>query len=301
MLPISYGPLTFQGGGGTAGGLKYKGSVAFEELPTTGQEEGDMYNITNEFILDGKKYPAGTNVAWTGTEWDALGGTVDLSGKQDIMQFSTMPTASADNLGKIIQYTGTTTSSFTQGHFYIVVSDGATTPTYSWQEISFGGEETITITYGDTSAETIAKWQILYDAANNNKPMNAFIISGNYIYVLNGIYNKRRYNFSAFVSNKSRLNPVGYDCVDGVLIISDDKVIDVSYENPQNIQFATTGYLNINYMGKNNTTAFTPTGDYNPATKKYVDDKPTTYTGYDATKTQVLKNINGTLTWVDEA
>ena len=36
------------------------------------------------------------------------------------------------------------------------------------------------------------------------------------------------------------------------------------------------------------------------ATKKYVDDKVTTYSGYDATKTQVLKNVNGTLTWVDE-
>ena len=51
---------------------------------------------------------------------------------------------------------------------------------------------------------------------------------------------------------------------------------------------------------KNNTNTYTPTGDYNPATKKYVDDSPTTYTGYDATKTQVLKNINGTLTWVNE-
>ena len=44
----------------------------------------------------------------------------------------------------------------------------------------------------------------------------------------------------------------------------------------------------------------TPTTDYQLVNKKYVDDKPTTYAGYDATKTQVLKNINGTLTWVDE-
>ena len=47
----------------------------------------------------------------------------------------------------------------------------------------------------------------------------------------------------------------------------------------------------------NNTKAYTPTDDYNPATKKYVDDKLTTITGYDATKTQTLKNINGVLTW----
>ena len=53
-------------------------------------------------------------------------------------------------------------------------------------------------------------------------------------------------------------------------------------------------------LTKDNTTAYVPYDSYCPSTKKYVDDKPTTYTGYDATKTQVLKNINGTLTWVDE-
>ena len=55
-----------------------------------------------------------------------------------------------------------------------------------------------------------------------------------------------------------------------------------------------------NVLLKDNTVSFTPTGNYNPATKKYVDDMPTTYSGYDATKTQTLKNINGTLTWVDD-
>lgn len=53
-------------------------------------------------------------------------------------------------------------------------------------------------------------------------------------------------------------------------------------------------------LGILNTTEFTPTQDYHPSTKKYVDDLPKSYTGYDATKTQVLKNVNGTLTWVDE-
>lgn len=43
-----------------------------------------------------------------------------------------------------------------------------------------------------------------------------------------------------------------------------------------------------------------PSQDNHFTNKKYVDDLPTTYSGYDATKTQVLKNINGTLTWVDE-
>ena len=55
-----------------------------------------------------------------------------------------------------------------------------------------------------------------------------------------------------------------------------------------------------NYLTKDNTTPWVPTGPFNPSTKKYVDDKLTSLTGYDASKTQVLKNVNGTLTWVSE-
>ena len=54
-------------------------------------------------------------------------------------------------------------------------------------------------------------------------------------------------------------------------------------------------------LTKDNTDVYTPTGNYHPSTKLYTDK--THYenmTGYDATKTQVLKNINGTLTWVNE-
>lgn len=43
-----------------------------------------------------------------------------------------------------------------------------------------------------------------------------------------------------------------------------------------------------------------PTNANHAATKNYVDNKLTSIQGYDATKTQVLKNINGTLTWVNE-
>lgn len=55
---------------------KYKGSVAtYENLPTTGLTTGDVYNVEAAH----GSYPAGTNYAWTGTAWDPLGGTVDLS------------------------------------------------------------------------------------------------------------------------------------------------------------------------------------------------------------------------------
>ena len=60
----------------------------------------------------------------------------DISGKQDIIQYSTMPTASADLVGKIVQYVGTTTTTtpiYTNGYFYKCVSDEEPTPTYSWE------------------------------------------------------------------------------------------------------------------------------------------------------------------------
>lgn len=55
---------------------KYKGSVAnYSNLPSTDLTIGDVYNVVNA----NGTYPPGTNYAWTGTEWDALGGSVDLS------------------------------------------------------------------------------------------------------------------------------------------------------------------------------------------------------------------------------
>lgn len=53
-----------------------------------------------------------------------------------VIQKSTMPTASSTNLGAIVQYIGTTDSTYTNGYFYKCVSDGEETPTYSWQNIS---------------------------------------------------------------------------------------------------------------------------------------------------------------------
>lgn len=55
--------------------LTYKGTVAsFSDLPANANT-GDVWNVTNAYGT----YPAGTNFAWDGTQWDGLGGTVDLS------------------------------------------------------------------------------------------------------------------------------------------------------------------------------------------------------------------------------
>lgn len=46
----------------------------YTDLPTDAAV-GDVWNVVEAY----NGYPAGTNWAWTGTEWDALGGIVDLS------------------------------------------------------------------------------------------------------------------------------------------------------------------------------------------------------------------------------
>lgn len=67
-----------------SGVYNFKDSVTFANLPKSGQVNGDVYNVTDAFQLDGQQYPAGTNVAWNDTAWDALGGSVNLSGYQTI-------------------------------------------------------------------------------------------------------------------------------------------------------------------------------------------------------------------------
>lgn len=108
----------------TAVGSSYKVKGCkdnYTDLPTTGNVEGDVWNIKNEFTIEGEgKYPAGSNVVWVGehkdgstthaAHWDVLGGTYDLSvykTKQDAVTVSglaagkTITALSQDANGKI--------------------------------------------------------------------------------------------------------------------------------------------------------------------------------------------------------
>lgn len=56
---------------------KYKGTKAtYADLPSSGNTTGDVWNVTASH----GNVPAGTNWAWNGSAWDALGGEIDLSG-----------------------------------------------------------------------------------------------------------------------------------------------------------------------------------------------------------------------------
>lgn len=62
---------------GLASAYIYQGDVeTFQNLPTQGVQKGWVYNVKAEFTLDGAQYPAGTDVAWDGTKWNTLGGSL---------------------------------------------------------------------------------------------------------------------------------------------------------------------------------------------------------------------------------
>ena len=93
--------------------------------------------------------------------------TEALNGKQDILQFSEMPTASAEFEGRIIQYIGATTGSYKQGFFYKISSiatiyywtaiDVSTDNTKLNKPDSSSVEQIITCQYGQTSTKEIEK------------------------------------------------------------------------------------------------------------------------------------------------
>ena len=81
---------------------KYKGSdtyanIAAKESPAV----GDVWNSTTANGV----YPKGTNYAWNGTEWDALGGEVDLSAYQKALD-DTLATTSKTVVGAINEVKG---------------------------------------------------------------------------------------------------------------------------------------------------------------------------------------------------
>lgn len=79
--------------------LEYKGSKdTYADLPTTGNKKGDVWNIVNADAAHGVN--AGDNVAWNGTTWDVLAGTVDLSAYMLAEDLVAISNAELDNICK---------------------------------------------------------------------------------------------------------------------------------------------------------------------------------------------------------
>ena len=83
----------------------YRGTVStYADLPSSGQEVGDVYNVETADSTHGIK--AGDNVAWTGSEWDVLSGTVDLTPYATKTELETkMDAPATGNVGQVLTKT----------------------------------------------------------------------------------------------------------------------------------------------------------------------------------------------------
>lgn len=89
---------------------------------------------------------------------------IKVDGKQDKMQFSTMPTAAASLEGKIYQYIGTTDATYTNGYFYKCVQSGGS---YIWTSCPVMDAQTVSnLVTSVSSASTDSQYpsaKCLYD------------------------------------------------------------------------------------------------------------------------------------------
>ena len=155
------------------------GFIFLNELPTTDISTRSIYLIPSSTARTKNIKDEYINTDGTSNGWELIGSTqidltnyvtitalntaladyvsntvlqTSLSEKEDKFKYSSMPTANEDYLNKIVQYIGTTTQDYTNGYFYKCVSDGESTPTYSWTQTnvqSGGNSDAVTISYQD--------------------------------------------------------------------------------------------------------------------------------------------------------
>lgn len=117
----------------------------YEESTHTTEIDGEAGKI----YIDLTDAPSVSTYRWSGSAFYKI---VDEDLK---IQFTTMPTA-GDYVGKVIQYIGTTTASYTSGYFYESVEDLENPGTYIWQAVNVqdSGSEAVVL----TGTMTAANW-----------------------------------------------------------------------------------------------------------------------------------------------
>lgn len=147
---------------------KYMGSknTIAEVIALTDAKNGHVWDVKTEFTLSGKKYPAGTNVACvtdtttsahTDANWDALGGTIDLSPYAKTADVTTQLASKVDKVsGKSLSTNDYTTAEKTK---LAGIAAGAQV-------------NTVTSVAGKTGAVKLAKTDVGLDNADNTSDLD---------------------------------------------------------------------------------------------------------------------------------
>ena len=132
---------------------RYAGSCTYAELTgKTAEFVGEVWNVTDA----NGDFPAGTNYAWDGAKWDALGGSIDLS-----------PYAKTEDVNKKIETINQTNADLQSAIDNVSAAtktlvgnvSAATVATYATKDALQTAQENITTAYtkaiGDAKKETI--------------------------------------------------------------------------------------------------------------------------------------------------
>ena len=259
-------------------------------LQYTGETSADYINgYFYECIYSGGEY------VWERIDVQPSGGTPEGA----LLQVDTMPTAAADKEGDIVQYVGTPTVNYTPGYLYVCVSDGGDPATYTWESINTQDSP--------KTEETVRQANGWHLNDNNNTWRNNHAVYEDFQWILNECtaqdtyitpnfqvdgyhlayfaqytssmandYKRYRMLFTKLVDSTNYYYEVYfYAHYNNTTIYDETSNYKANKNGRYNVNFLTSHQSLSNYLAKNNTTSFTPTGDYNPATKKYVDDTAT--------------------------
>ena len=260
---------------------KYRGSVAtYQDLPDTNLTIGDVYNVETD----------GSNYAWDGTDWDKLGGTIDISGKED----KTNKVTSISSNSTDTEYPSAK-AVFDTFSRKMIPSDTSNSNRWEVSELEVGRYytnipyENVFITcLGNTNYNLSS----VYDHIDVVKKFSECEVGEVFM-----IFTTISTNSGGQISNSY------FKKTSNSITQNNTGVISFVYSNMAVDNFIYEAHFqNYPYMSSDKQ----PTTNRQLTPKKYVDDKfsavpvfdPTSLSGYDSSATQILKNINGTLTWV---
>lgn len=303
---------------------KYKGTVAtVSALPSTDLTVGDVYNVEAAgTISSGEsavKVNAGDNVAWTGTAWDVLAGTVDLSGYYTKTQVDTELDKKANSAttlagyGITDAYTKTETNDLLSVKLEDAPSDGKqyARNNGAWSEVVIPEVVTPTLdavlTAGNSSSQDI----LITDGAEGRMSLQLSTLEVlSTVGTTTGAFSAAGLSFSdtststkSFAINPSAQSVEGSDAmksafnsflqntISGNTAKIDGTTLTKSHVGLSNVtnESKETMFTNPTFTGT--VTVPTPTVDTAAATKKYVDD---TVGAVKPTLDDVLTNGNTT-------
>lgn len=252
------------------------------------EASGDLANTQIGIVDDYPYIYLNTTAGTTGTLYYAIGTKGSAVGAEGYMntpsgQFTPLSlhnvgaTVDTNNFGAIEQYKGTTTASYTNGYFYKATGNIVTVP--ASYVISNTSPDDISITCTDADG--------LVNAINTRTGWGISYVK-EMLTINNGL--ELLYDFDNNVITYLSLNGIG--------------TLDSSEYAYFTVSATGGGYVGEISVTASITTFTDASTEIQNGHWEQINVQPldlTSITGYDATKTQTLKNVQGTLTWVDDS